>query len=140
MATEEEALRLVAILETRRGGSERHVAYYKSEQPLKFASDTFAKNFGKQYEGFSDNWCQVVADSPVERLTVTGVKAAGAEKADDELWAVYQANQLDCDSQLGFLGCYARRPGAPAVPKHALVGLYPLPAKYRGPHELSGQA
>lgn len=108
MATEEEALRLVAILENeleqRRGPADRFERYYESDQPLAFASDTFRKTFGKQYEGFADNWTQVVADSPVERMTVTGVKPSGAEKADDELWKVWQANNLDCDSQLGFLG------------------------------------
>ncbi|WP_424216040.1 phage portal protein (plasmid) [Streptomyces sp. BI20] len=108
MATELEALRLVAILENelenRRGPADRFERYYESDQPLAFASETFRKNFGKQYEGFADNWTQVVADSPVERMTVTGVKPAGTDKADDELWGVWQANNLDCDSQLGFLG------------------------------------
>ncbi|MFE1415594.1 class I SAM-dependent methyltransferase [Streptomyces sp. NPDC058746] len=34
---------------------------------------------------------------------------------------------------------YAVKPGGPAVPAHALAGPYPLPATYRGPHELSEQ-
>ncbi|MGP3684504.1 class I SAM-dependent methyltransferase [Streptomyces sp. IBSNAI002] len=38
------------------------------------------------------------------------------------------------------LFCYARRRGGSAVPQHALLGPYPLPGKYRGPHGLSGQA
>ncbi|MEU7163917.1 methyltransferase domain-containing protein [Streptomyces morookaense] len=32
---------------------------------------------------------------------------------------------------------YAVKPGGPPAPAHALAGPYPLPAAYRGPHELS---
>ncbi|MEU8512896.1 methyltransferase domain-containing protein [Kitasatospora sp. NPDC048722] len=34
---------------------------------------------------------------------------------------------------------HARKPGGPTVAPHALAGPYPLPASYRGPHELSEQ-
>ncbi|MFJ5728790.1 phage portal protein [Streptomyces paradoxus] len=108
MATLEEALRLVSLMEAellrRRIAIDRNNAYYRGEQPLKFASDEFAKFHGDRYRDFSDNWVQVVADSPVERLTVTGFKAAGEERANAELWRVWQVNGLDTDSQLGFLG------------------------------------
>ncbi|MEV7525166.1 methyltransferase domain-containing protein [Streptomyces sp. NPDC091371] len=38
------------------------------------------------------------------------------------------------------LFCYARRPGGPPVPAHALLGPYPLPGAYRGAHTLSGES
>jgi hypothetical protein len=79
-------------------------AYYRGEQPLKFASDEFRKYHGARYRDFADNWVQVVSDSPVERLTVTGIKPYGADQADAESMRVWQANGLDADSQLGFLG------------------------------------
>ncbi|MEV8552569.1 phage portal protein [Streptomyces glaucescens] len=108
MAELEQALRLVDLLEAellrRRGEIDRHNAYYRGAQPLKFASREFAKFHGDRYRDFSDNWVQVVADSPVERLTVTGFQAAGEERADPDLWRVWQVNGLDADSQLGFLG------------------------------------
>lgn len=78
--------------------------YYRGRHPLRFASTQFREHFARQYAGFSDNWVHPVADSPVERLTVTGVKAAGVLEADRELWSVWQRNGLDADSQLGFLG------------------------------------
>lgn len=77
---------------------------YEGEQPLRFASPEFRDYFAKRYEKFSDNWVQVVADSPVERLTVTGIQPNGADRADKDLWRVWQENALDADSQLGFLG------------------------------------
>lgn len=108
MATIEQARRLVDVLaaelSARSGLVLRHDHYYRGKHPLRFASEEFRKYCAERYQGFSDNWVQPVADSPVERLTVTGVKAAGVNKADSELWEVWQRNGLDADSQLGFLG------------------------------------
>ncbi|MEU7314350.1 phage portal protein [Streptomyces sp. NPDC007083] len=108
MATEEEARRLVDLLEDelrrRRPDIDRNNDYYRGTQPLRFASDQFRKFHGDRYRNFADNWVQVVADAPVERLTVNGIQPAGAERADVESSRVWQANGLDADSQLGFLG------------------------------------
>ncbi|MFM9815849.1 hypothetical protein ACKI16_46180, partial [Streptomyces scabiei] len=102
-----QALQLVSLLESelirRRSEIDRNNDYYRGKQPLRFASDDFAKFHGDRYREFSDNWVQVVADSPVERLTVTGFQASGEERADKDLWNVWQVNGLDGDSQLGFL-------------------------------------
>lgn len=108
MASMEQALTLVGILEnelmSRRPGIALCSDYYRGSQPLKFASDQFRKYHGARYRDFADNWTQIVSDSPVERLTVQGIQPAGAERADEESWRVWQANGLDADSQLGFLG------------------------------------
>jgi len=108
MATVEQALQLVQLLEAelirRSPDITRHNAYYQGEHPLKYASAEFAKFHGDRYADFSDNWTQVVGDSPVERMTVTGFQASDATSADKELWKVWQVNGLDADSQLGFLG------------------------------------
>ncbi|MGJ7877895.1 phage portal protein [Streptomyces rochei] len=108
MATLDQALRLVALMESelmrRRTDIDRNDSYYRGKHPLKFASEEFARFHGSRYRGFADNWVGVVADSPVERLTVTGFQAAGEERADKDLWEVWQVNGLDVDSQLGFLG------------------------------------
>lgn len=108
MATEGEALQLVALMESelirRRADIDVADAFYRGKHSLRFASDEFRKYHGDRYRDFCDNWVQVVADSPVERLTVTGFKGAGEETADRELWEVWQINGLDSDSQLGFLG------------------------------------
>lgn len=77
--------------------------FYRGEQPLRFASEEFRKYHGERYANFSDNWVQVVSDSPVERLTVNGIKPYGVDQADGESWRVWQTNGLDADSQLGFL-------------------------------------
>lgn len=108
MATYDQALALVQRLEdelvSRRPAIEKASKYYRGDHPLTFASEQFQKFHGKRYKGFADNWVQVVADAPVERLTVNGVKPSGATDADADLWRVWQMNGLDADSQLGFLG------------------------------------
>lgn len=108
MATLEQALTLVELLENellgRRPAIQKYTAYYKGEQRLAFASDQFRKFHGARYADFADNWVQVVSDSPVERLTVTGIQPTEMTEADKESWRVWQMNGLDADSQLGFLG------------------------------------
>jgi hypothetical protein len=66
----------------RSNGIERATAYYRGKQPLRFASEEFRKYHGDRYADFSDNWVQVVADAPVERLTTTGITPFGATEAD----------------------------------------------------------
>lgn len=108
MATYEQALSLVQVMEdallARRPGIRRTGDYYRGIQCLAYASNQFKKFHGDRYKDFADNWVQVVSDSPVERLTVTGIKATDATEADKDLWRVWQLNGLDADSQLGFQG------------------------------------
>ncbi|MEV6450927.1 phage portal protein [Streptomyces anulatus] len=108
MATYVQALELVELLSSelinRRSEVDRNNDYYRGKQRLNFASSEFAKFHGDRYKDFSDNWVQVVADSPMERLTVTGFQASGEVSADKELWNIWQVNGLDADSQMGFLG------------------------------------
>lgn len=108
MPTYEQALALVGALENelmrRRPAIETFTNYHRGRTHLEFASDQFRKFHGDRYRNFSDNWVQVVADSPVERLTVTGIQPSGMTEADKESWRVWQRNALDADSQLGFQG------------------------------------
>lgn len=111
MADDDDLKKAKALVETlekeltaRVGDIDTYKAYYRGEQALKFASDEFRKYHGARYKDFSDNWVQVVSDSPVERMTVTGIKPYGADQADAESMRVWQVNGLDADSQLGFLG------------------------------------
>jgi hypothetical protein len=138
-----QALALVATLEmelnNRAAWADQADDYYRGNHNLRFASDEFREYFAKRYRGFADNWVTVVADAPVERMTVTGFQLDG--KADDEAWRVWLLNQLDCDSQLGFTASVlAGRsyvlvwgdPSDPATPcvtfedsGQAIVGYYP---------------
>lgn len=111
MAGDEDLKKAKALVETlekelttRCGPIDTFKAFYQGEGKLAFASDEFRKYHGARYKDFCDNWVQVVSDSPVERMTVTGVKPYGVDQADAESMRVWQVNGLDADSQLGFLG------------------------------------
>lgn len=125
--TQPEALQLVDTLESelllRQEWTETADRYYRGEHPLRYASEEFADYFADRYEGFADNWVPVVADAPVERLTVTGFQPDG--EPDEEAWRVWQVNNLDCDSQLGFLAAVL------AGRSHVLV--WPDPADDKTP-------
>jgi hypothetical protein len=95
---------LLAELRRRAPEINRANAYYRGVHPLRFASSQFQKYYDNRYDNFADNWCQVVGDAPVERLTTIGIKPYGEAEADVESWRVWQTNGLDADSQLGFLG------------------------------------
>lgn len=104
--TQGQALSLVATLEMeltmRASLADEADDYYRGRHRLRFASEEFRDYFAQRYHEFSDNWVPVVADAPVERLTVAGFQADNG-KVDEEAWRVWQVNNLDCDSQLGFL-------------------------------------
>lgn len=110
--TPEQAVRLVGELETelqtRRKVIEKNDAMYRGEQPLAYASPEFQKYHQGRYEGFSDNWCGVVGDAPIERLQVIGIKPRAEDngsrsKANDDLWRVWIENEADYHADLSFL-------------------------------------
>jgi len=100
------AVRLLDQLKRRQGDIEMRDAYYRGEQKLKFATDEWANAHAGRYKDFSDNWCGVVADSPAERVAVTGFRlddSAALSSAEQELWRDWLDNDLDAQSAQGFL-------------------------------------
>lgn len=49
------------------------------------------------------NWPRVVVDATADRLDVKGFRLAGAESADETLWRIWQANQMDEQDQMSKL-------------------------------------
>lgn len=75
--------RLSDALLQRRPTISKELGYYKGEQgTLRFGGEKFTKKFKDQFEGFSDNWCQPVADASPERMTLLGIRPYGEAKAD----------------------------------------------------------
>jgi hypothetical protein len=85
--------------------------YYNGEQPLTMTSPEFRSYHADRYEDWSDNWTAVVAEAPVERLEVQGIRpfdpdrrgAGSARDADNDLWRVWVENEADYGSDLAFL-------------------------------------
>lgn len=76
----------------------RYEDYYIGNHDLEFATDKWVATFGTEFEEFSDNWCQVVVDSLVQRMEITGwTTDAGDEaiiKRAEEIW---DRNELAVD-------------------------------------------
>jgi hypothetical protein len=113
VATADEALSiltsLVAQLYARRRDVLRAREYYEGRHTLEMASPQYQAYFAERYEGFSDNWCPVVADAPVERLEVTGIRLAGTDTAeadqesDRDLWQDWLRQEADHTSDMAFV-------------------------------------
>lgn len=103
--------RLSYQLSRRLPGYRERERYYNGEQPLKMTSPEFRNYHADRYEDWSDNWTAVVAEAPVERLEVQGIRpfdparrgAGSARDADNDLWRVWVENEADYGSDLAFL-------------------------------------
>lgn len=72
--------------------------YYDGEHRLAFATLKFRQSFGWLFKALADNWCQIVVDAPVERLFIEGFRFGSTQEADEDAWAIWQANGLDAES------------------------------------------
>lgn len=70
--------------------------YYDGEQPLYYV----AKILEEQQERFpalTINWCELFVDWLDARCQVEGFRLNGVDTADDQLWEIWQRNDLDED-------------------------------------------
>ena len=97
---------LYAELATRRTGIASEEAYFRGDQPLRFASEKWREWHASRYVGFSDNWCQPVAAAPNDRLRAIGFRLDDEPKRSDAeklLWSWWQGNDMDAQSSQGWL-------------------------------------
>ncbi len=94
---------LEAALDARMPDVNRCEQYYGGKHNLAFATGKFREAFGRLFREFSDNWCELVVDSSVERISVQGFRFNSEDlSGDDDAWAIWQANNLDSESVIGF--------------------------------------
>ncbi|WP_052844991.1 phage portal protein [Streptomyces sp. NRRL S-31] len=94
--------RLYGKLKRRAGKADDWSKYYDGEVPLKFASPEFKGQTGALFEGFSDNWCQVVPDATVERLVPIAFRLNDGS-LDTAAWDAWRRNECDVEVGLAFL-------------------------------------
>lgn len=100
--------RLDARLRDRKASVDEWDRAYLGEHRLDFLSRDFAEHVARQYEGFSDNWCAIVADAPSERTDVAGIELpetveTSDPSAEDRLWDHWLRNGCDEQASQGFL-------------------------------------
>lgn len=102
MAALDNTLRdLLAALDRSRANLATYDAYLENEQPIKFIAPALQKEFGERITALIINWPRLVTGAFEERLDVEGFRYAGDSSGDDDLWATWQANDLDEQSQQG---------------------------------------
>lgn len=74
---------------------EHNDAYYEGEQPIRFIAAALVEEFGERITSLVLNFPRLIADAYTERLEAEGFRYAGDSSADADLWAVWQANNLD---------------------------------------------
>lgn len=92
--------RLEADLATQQRRIKRAIDYYDGNHRLQFATSKFRETFGQLFSAFADNWCQLIVDAAVDRLEVQGFRFGGTRETDDDAWSIWQANNLDAESEL----------------------------------------
>src|SRR5688572_28663052 len=72
--------------------------YYVGEHKLAFSTDRWKEVFENEFEEFADNWCQVVVDTPVQRLEITGFRSD--ENSDDATLAetIWDDNVMEIEA------------------------------------------
>lgn len=98
----EDLNRLYGKLKRRASTAETWSKYYDGEVPLKFASPEFRAQMGNLFDGFSDNWCQVVPDATVERLVPVAFRLNDGS-LDSNAWDAWRRNECDVEVGLAFL-------------------------------------
>lgn len=101
------AARLSKELKGRRPDLDKREKYFKGDHPLTFASDEWRKFHGPRFENFSDNWCEIVAASPAERIGIVGFRLGDdgevLSQAERDLFRDWQINDMDAQQRSGFL-------------------------------------
>lgn len=76
---------------------------YEGKQPLNFVAPALRDEIGDTVTELVINWARTVADAFENRLDIEGFRYPGALSGDDDLWAVWQANNMDEQSQMAHL-------------------------------------
>lgn len=76
-------------------------AYYEGTMPLSYMQPDIAREVGDRIRPVVIAWPQLVVDSVEERLDVEGFRLPAEDAADDDLWRVWQDNDLDEQSPMG---------------------------------------
>ncbi|MFI6299556.1 phage portal protein [Nonomuraea sp. NPDC050790] len=84
-------------------------AYYEGEQPLSYMAPELIQELDERVRQVVVEWPRLVVDSVEERLDVEGFRYGSQADADDELWRIWQANDMDEQSQQGHVDALVMR-------------------------------
>ena len=68
--------------------------FYDGKHPMVYSHDRLAEIFDNKYVNFSENWCAVVVDSVLDRVTLEGFTVSNDEAATAQLAVIVTDNEL----------------------------------------------
>ncbi len=74
--------------------------YYSGDHPLPMIQEKAREGFQRLLRQARSNYVGLVVDATSERLQIDGFRLGDAETGDKELWRIWQANNMDADSDL----------------------------------------
>jgi len=77
--------------------------YYRGEHPLPWLAPQAHAEFRRILRMTRSNYMGLVCDAMVERMSIEGFRLPGEDQADEDTWRLWQANDLDGDSDKGLL-------------------------------------
>lgn len=89
--------------------------YYEGTQGLTYMHPEIFREVQDRIRPVIVAWPQLVVDTVEERLDVEGFRLPDEDAADDDLWRVWQSNDLDETSQLGHVDALVMRRSYAAV-------------------------
>ena len=72
--------------------------YYDGDQPLIYSTERLAEIFNNVNARFNENWCAVVVDSVLDRLSLSGFDVAKNKTATDTLADLWSSQHIDLDA------------------------------------------
>lgn len=95
--------RLYDRLVTRRREIDFYDAYYRGDHPLPWLAPQAREEFRRVLSMTRSNYAGLVIDAQVELINVEGFRFGRDSTADADTWRIWQANNLDADSDQAFL-------------------------------------
>ncbi len=95
--------RLYAQLVARHEAIEFYDSYYTGNHPLPWLAPQARDEFRRILAMTRSNYMGLVCDATAERITIEGFRFGDASDADSDTWRIFQANNLDSDSDQSIL-------------------------------------
>lgn len=95
--------RLYDRLVNRRGEIEFYNDYYSGNHPLPWVAPQAREEFRRLVQMTRSNYMGLVCDATAERIGVEGFRFGDDANADKDTWRIWQANNLDSDSDMAWL-------------------------------------